>query len=439
MQSDDAGISKVGAIHRAARRGECRVILELLYDGSDISEVDSNGEQALHIGAKHCHVGVVSVLVHMNANLDVVNREGNTALHLAIMQKCLPICRILIERGCDVNLRNQKSDSPLQLVCASKWGPMLHLLVQHGAEPELLVKDAARAWLRSMEGVAPKNPAPSLLQALVSYWKGDICHALQSGKLGRVVELLETGLDVNMKLEFGDSPLIIAAALSQVEIASVLLHYGANVHHQNQINNTALHVASYAGCLPLVDILLKTGANINQINSEKDTPLLLACMNMQVSVVALLMERGANLRLKSKEGKSPLRLARNAQNRELLSALYRKNKSKSTQSAAEAEEDRKMQEEEEEMLPEDMANLEEGTPPVEINLSSMPASKPQSSVSTSPIRSLLRQVQSVASSITISPGMLLQSLLGGIGFVCLWQYADEKQGASLRRLGESGF
>jgi ankyrin repeat protein len=81
------------------------------------------------------------------------------------------------------------------------------------------------------------------------------------GFTGAVTFLAEHGADVSAVNEFGDAPLIDAAALGHTEIAAVLLRHGANPNARSDTRDNVLHIAVQAANEPLVALLLAAGAD----------------------------------------------------------------------------------------------------------------------------------------------------------------------------------
>jgi ankyrin repeat protein len=107
--------------------------------------------------------------------------------------------------------------------------------------------------------------------------------------------LIERGADVNQPdLEFGETPLIPAAARNLPEIVALLLENGADIDHQDNLGRTALHYAAFSkyggvGSPKSAQILIDYGASLDIEDVEGLTPLDIALPD----VAELLRAAGA--------------------------------------------------------------------------------------------------------------------------------------------------
>ena len=90
--------------------------------------------------------------------------------------------------------------------------------------------------------------------------------------------LLDNGSDPNIQSNNPAmvSPLHSACAVSDPEIASLLLKSGANVNARQMQGVTPLHSAAHNGRLDLSELLISQGADINAKTDDGQTPLAMA-------------------------------------------------------------------------------------------------------------------------------------------------------------------
>lgn len=96
----------------------------------------------------------------------------------------------------------------------------------------------------------------------------------------------------------GATPLKIAAALGQVEIARSLIEHGASVDDMNSNLGTPLHFAADEGQLQVIELLISFGASVNARNASLETPCMLAASSGWLTIVQALVEGGADLALR---------------------------------------------------------------------------------------------------------------------------------------------
>lgn len=97
--------------------------------------------------------------------------------------------------------------------------------------------------------------------------------AALTGNLEAVKRHVAGGADLNIKDDFGSTPLIVAATFGKTDVAKALLDAGADLHVGNNEGSTPLHVASFL-CYPdMVDALLDAGADVSATNNNGHTPL----------------------------------------------------------------------------------------------------------------------------------------------------------------------
>jgi len=99
-------------------------------------------------------------------------------------------------------------------------------------------------------------------------------------------------IDINIRNQFGDTPLMLASQYGHDSIVYKLLTYNANVDRFNKDYNTALALASTNGYEKVVELLLCYNANITKENVNKKTALTLACENGHMKVAELLLKYG---------------------------------------------------------------------------------------------------------------------------------------------------
>ena len=87
--------------------------------------------------------------------------------------------------------------------------------------------------------------------------------AVTDGSLSDVNEALESGIDVNVRGEFGDSALNLAAQHGRKEIAMRLIEVGANLENVGGANMTPIMNAAVAGNVGIVRLLLEKGARVS--------------------------------------------------------------------------------------------------------------------------------------------------------------------------------
>ncbi|KAG8036666.1 hypothetical protein G9C98_003988 [Cotesia typhae] len=133
--------------------------------------------------------------------------------------------------------------------------------------------------------------------------------AARAGQLEKVLEFLESGVDINASNANGLNALHLAAKDGHSEIVRELLTRGAIVDAATKKGNTALHIASLAGQEEVVQLLVQRGASVNAQSQNGFTPLYMAAQENHDSVVKFLLSKGANQTLATEDGFTPLAVA----------------------------------------------------------------------------------------------------------------------------------
>ena len=127
-------------------------------------------------------------------------------------------------------------------------------------------------------------------------------HWAASGDPAIVALLIEHGADVNVKGDFGDTPLHIAVRSGNpknVVNVSLLLAAGADVNAWNSDGyhpTTPLHEAATIGNIEILHLLLAAGADVSAHRGFTDTPLHSAAwFGGDPAVIQVLLDAGSDV------------------------------------------------------------------------------------------------------------------------------------------------
>ena len=144
--------------------------------------------------------------------------------------------------------------------------------------------------------------------------------AILKGDKREVLRLLEAGVDVHVRDEFGRTPLHVAAQSGQGDIIAQLIHAGADVSATN-FTVTPLHDAVSFGHKEAVAVLLKEGANVHARDLFRKTSLNYAACKGHTEIAIQLIDARANIHTKNGEGDTLLHEATHC-NQPKMAALF---------------------------------------------------------------------------------------------------------------------
>ncbi|KAG9151807.1 hypothetical protein Leryth_002082 [Lithospermum erythrorhizon] len=136
--------------------------------------------------------------------------------------------------------------------------------------------------------------------------RGALHFSAREGKTEMCKYLVEElKLDVNMKDEDGETPVLHAARQGHTATAMYLVKQGADPTIASELGATALHHAAGIGEIELLKSLLSEGVDVN-LQSDAGSPLIWAAGHGQSEAVKLLLEHNANPNLQTDDDVTPL-------------------------------------------------------------------------------------------------------------------------------------
>lgn len=157
---------------------------------------------------------------------------------------------------------------------------------------------AMMLWVAGVQGALKQEDLLAMLfEGVFAQNKNDVSGAIKAGA------------NVNGKSWVGDTPLHYAAALGNVEIATLLVTQGADVNAKSHEDIRPLHFAVEAGKTDMIKFLLTNKADVNAQNNYGYAALHAAAYLNDVGLATLLLNNGANVNIKSKQGVTPLLMA----------------------------------------------------------------------------------------------------------------------------------
>jgi ankyrin repeat protein len=160
---------------------------------------------------------------------------------------------------------------------------------------------------------------------MVSLQAQEIFVAIKSGNLNEVQKLISSNQHIVDSLdERGNTPLMSAIGLKNIEITKYLIAEGSNINFKNKSGNTPLHLAADRNLIDVVNLLLEKGSEINAANNYQMTPLFSAIERNNVDVARILLDHSANVNFNSPVFGCPIHRVIYVRSPELLNLLLTK-------------------------------------------------------------------------------------------------------------------
>nr|XP_057932779.1 ankyrin repeat and EF-hand domain-containing protein 1a isoform X1 [Doryrhamphus excisus]XP_057932787.1 ankyrin repeat and EF-hand domain-containing protein 1a isoform X1 [Doryrhamphus excisus] len=137
----------------------------------------------------------------------------------------------------------------------------------------------------------------------------NINYLVKSGDIEALEVAFSHRIPVDIQDPFYKTPLMVACATGNSEVAKYLLAKRASVDICDQFCWTPLHHAAQAGQVELLDLLLNAGANIDAQTITGTTPLMVAIQSAHLDCVEYFIETGANLLVENKKEQNCLDVA----------------------------------------------------------------------------------------------------------------------------------
>ncbi len=291
---------------------------------ANIHSRDKVNQTPLHVACEQGCLDVVLFLLDKGLDVDDAPPPGRFApLHMAVLGEHLDVARALIERGASVNRRDAWGRTILHYAAEQNDTDMVMFILAQGGDPD--IEDLQD---HTPSQIAGSEPLKHLLKGLQQREHPgrppspeDIFSAALDGKLDKVREFLEAGVDVNGRDGLGRTPLYGAADRDHVAVVRLLIDWGADCDVEDPAGHTPLHEARG---VEVAELLLAGGARLDarvkKEHHEGCTPLFFAANHGDARLVAFLIDQGADMSAPGDHNTSPLTFAGNAETAKLLLA-----------------------------------------------------------------------------------------------------------------------
>lgn len=249
---------------------------------------------------KKGNINEISRLLKRNPeNITAKDKQyGATLLHHAAYAGHKELVRLFVKKGIDVNSKDNDGYTPMVWAVYGKSTEVMDELLAHGAmlTPPIRIN-------RTILHLAAANGTPRILKYLIGkgidvniksdYGNTPLFWAVRARRAGNVKVLLDHGADCSIMNHQAQDPLTLAVSLNATNIVKALSKKGAKFKKQNPLGDTHLHTATYHGFREMVELLLKEGVDPNLANSRSMTPLDLALDRNHGEIQRLLKSAGA--------------------------------------------------------------------------------------------------------------------------------------------------
>ena len=251
------GATDTPSLIGAVKNGDAATVRALIQQGANVNATEADGATALHWASYRDDLASADALIRAGANVNSANDLGATALWMASMNGSEAMVRRLLQAGANPNAKLLLGETPLMVAARSGHAGVVQLLVDARADVNTR---ATRNQTALMWAVAQKHP--EVVRILIA--GGADLHA-RSDSWTNVEAVPPHGqLEYNRAIPHGgDTALMFAARVGDLESARQLVAAGANVNDKDAWGVSALVLAAHSGFHSLVDFLLEGGADAN--------------------------------------------------------------------------------------------------------------------------------------------------------------------------------
>lgn len=275
------------ALLDAAKNADTNAVRALVQKKVDVNAAAADGTTALHWASYRDDVASAELLIRAGARVDAATDLGVTPLWNASLNGSEAMVRTLLEAGANPNAALLAGETPVMVASRSGKSVVVEHLITRGADVNA---QGARGQTALMWAVAQKHP--DVVKVLLAHGaavqaRSDVWH--------EVMAVPPHGyLEYNRSIPHGgDTALMFAARVGDLDSATLLLAAGADVNDTDAWGVSATAVAAHAGYGQLVDWLLDRGADSNAARAGF-APLHAAIMRRDVKMATALLAHGAD-------------------------------------------------------------------------------------------------------------------------------------------------
>ena len=271
----------------AAKNVDKDALRTLLKQGVNVNTAEADGATALHWASYRDDLESADLLIRAGARVNAVNDLGATPLWTASLNGSVTMVRRLLEAGADPNLALLRGETPLMVAARTGSPEVVEQLLARGARVNT---GAARGQNALMWAVAQKHA--SVVKVLLA--RGADINA-RTEVWSQIMAVPPHGLpEYNRSIKHGgDSALMFAARVGDLNSARVLVEAGANVNDADAEGISAMVLAAHSGFADVVEFLLDKGADANS-SAAGFTALHEAIMRRDERIVTALLAHGAD-------------------------------------------------------------------------------------------------------------------------------------------------
>src|SRR4051794_38982357 len=271
----------------AARNGDREALRTLVRKGIDVNAAEADGTTALQWASYRDDLESAEILIRGGARVDAANELGATALWAASQNGGEAMVRTLLAAGANPNAALLAGETPVMVAARAGKPRVVERLIAAGADVNAR---AARGQTALMWAVGQKHA--DVVGVLLAHG-ADL--SARSEAWSQMMAVPPHGYMPYNKMipAGGETALLFAARVGDLESAKLLVARGANVNDADAWGVSAVTLAAHSRFTDLVDYLLDQHADPNVAKSGF-TALHEAIMHRDERMAAALLAHGAD-------------------------------------------------------------------------------------------------------------------------------------------------